>query len=356
MSRRFIESFFPSTTALLRQFAPQVVQHYFPDDLDDRCPEVVVSINSAVMSTTTTTTTIRNPILAVWIVLGIGVGLYGATMAPSTTTSRSWKWAFGAFGAMNAVALPLHCIFPRHEHSTTAYPIVWMLDCVMTGLSSLYLIQGALDLVMEMSRRTKFQQRQKQHAPTWMRRQFRFVIHVIVPWWHRRIMRIGYSVLVSAMSMSHFVEISVVQLLAGPDNENPYNIPNNSSSLASSWWWKEPLWVEWTYLGPLIWAMGICPFAVVMGSWWTYNRTTTTTSINLIGSIGVMVMGVVLGGLGVLRVNWFCDNFSTNQWWDAFSAPTLVFAGCDVAFVGLGWWWSILRNKLDAADRESKIA
>lgn len=358
-----MESFFPSTASLLRRFVPHIVQRYFPYDLDDRCPEVVVTttptatIAMASTTTTTITITIRNPILAVWIILGITVGLYGATMTTTTATRTkrttnpsvtSWNMAFATFGVMNAVALPLHCLSSPHEHSPTVHPILWMLDCTMTGISSLYLIQGTLELMLAIiSTRSRQYTTLQQESPTLTRRYLRCFIDSIVPWFHQNVMRVGCTIILLNLCMSHFVDISIVQLLSDSNHEYEYN--NSRAYLSSSLWWKEPLWVELTYLGPLILAMGVCPHGVVLGSWWKHrqSRKRTTTNNSLIGSLIVMGMGVILVVLGVTRVDWFCSHFPTNQWWDVFSAPTLVFAGCDIAFIGLAWWVIIVQNELD---------
>ena len=371
MSRQFIESFFPSTSLLVKRYLPNsILQATFPDDLDERCPEVTVQVPafSSLMDDGSPLLPIRNPVLGIWILVGMAIGSLGGwywwqrrrRQPPlfqhgyDSFSSCGWpSIAFTAFGGMNAVALPLHCWFPRHDVSSAQYPLWWMMDCVLTGISSLSLCQGALELLcfVAVSSSSK--------CPSWMTRLLdqptrqRFP----APFW-----TVGCTLLVLAVLSSYCVDISVVRLLLGitDDEKNALAIANIRGTI-----WKEPLWVEWTYLGPLLLAACLCPLAVasttVMLLLGDSNRCRSVGGgggkrwMHWWGPIAIMILGLLLGALGVMAVDVFC-RWSGQDFADALSAPSLVFAGCDLAFLGLHGWLRQVANQIeeDETTRGSK--
>jgi hypothetical protein len=159
-----IQTFFPASLAELKQTKIYWVidrllnEVVFPDEVAEKCPEVVVrfvsNITTMAMSDTAAPTVIwnvRQPVLAVSAVWGIIIGFVGGyslwriaaeqqqqkrnrssggkyhkknkfesnnvgSQLPKSMT-RLWALAFGAFGVMNLSALPLHCLMPAPESS-----------------------------------------------------------------------------------------------------------------------------------------------------------------------------------------------------------------------------------------------
>jgi hypothetical protein len=153
MSRIFVESFFPVATSLLKSRSSTVVANLystlFPDDVVERCPEVVVVIGRF--------GTIRNPILLVWAVVGSYIGLVRGVvllLAPlwkqqeqqqQPNTNILWSLAFLCFGWMNVVAIPLHCLVPVPVDVSPVslpqqYPLLWLLDAYFTGAFSMAIV------------------------------------------------------------------------------------------------------------------------------------------------------------------------------------------------------------------------
>jgi hypothetical protein len=201
MSRRFVESFFPSSTHYLATSSSSVVAHAYTslfvpwwviaianenegDDVavDAFCSsEVTLSIpatpwNTTAWSTNTTDAasnsssssmvTIRNPALCIWAIWGALYGCRcslslcrqwrrhrnGSVVATSETYAPRrqqslllWSWAFAGYGIMNAVAIPLHCFLPVQDGDGTIvlplqYPVLWTLDTFWTGAFSTALV------------------------------------------------------------------------------------------------------------------------------------------------------------------------------------------------------------------------
>jgi hypothetical protein len=199
MSRRFVESFFPSTTHYLATSSSSVIVHaytslfvpwWFTDDdnaVDAFCSsEVTLSMRApawldavawstatnntttaaASSSSTSSMITIRNPTLCIWAIWG---ALYGCrcsmalfrqwqqgsggapnekrhshhTQSSSSSTSLLlFSLAFAGYGIMNAVAIPLHCFFPVDDTVVLPrqYPLLWTLDTYWTGAFSTAII------------------------------------------------------------------------------------------------------------------------------------------------------------------------------------------------------------------------
>ena len=324
MSRRFVESFFPSTTALLRHFVPTVVQYFFPSDLDARCPEVTWTTASGMM--------IRNPLLALSTLVGVWIGCYGAWFHYYNNFQRQYGWAaaFATFGAMNAVALPLHCLLPVSSSPATAYcpAVCWLLDCTLTGTSCLCLVQGSAELTIQMLR-----QQQRRQSPGWP---LAFLQNAL-KWWVKSGVQWGHAAMVLCIFLSWGCPVSVVQVLTGRDDDDD----DSNEHYNNNDWWEEPLWIEWCYLGPFLVALYICPLATLGSIWYAYfyNKNNKEKDLwFLLGSVTVMSCGVVMGMLAITGVDWFCRYFPTDLAMDAFSAPTLMFAGCNLSFIGLHFW------------------
>jgi len=168
MSRRFVESFFPAVFARLSRSVPGLVSHLlFPDDVAVLCPEVSFVVVTSIRGNdggSLPTVAIRNPVLGLWAMAGIWVGLRGTQRLRSRYNKEfqgdvtddvnnckiqyrclqwwygSWCVSFASFALMNAVAVPLHCLFFAEDSpkATTPqeYPWLWAADCFFTGASS----------------------------------------------------------------------------------------------------------------------------------------------------------------------------------------------------------------------------
>ena len=135
--------------------------------------------------------------------------------------------------------------------------------------------------------------------------------------------------------MSHSSRISPFLLRAIGGRTLPYNDDNDTVC-------QDPLWIELTYLGPIHLAMMTSTVTVLTVLWNTFTHCQDKDRqvlFRLLQAVAVMVMGLILIVLAALAVDAFCQYFPpTGGIADALSAPTLVFAGCNVAFVGWHLW------------------
>lgn len=253
MSQQFVAGFFPEVT---RSF-PRVFQFLFPDDVAEKCPEVIIL------------GTIRNPSLAIFALWGISIGARGVG---KYSTLWWWRTAFGCFGLMNLVALPLHCLVSV-THGKTAveeFPWLWLFDCILTGISSFAIVGACLDKLVDSAR-----------------------------FWQTIISTICLSSALFAVVIFYTHAIT--------------------------------LGVELYYLVPLIFAGQTCFLALLKNF-----RP---------GCTGIVVLGGLLAGAGILADPFFCRSMEQTLCYDLFTAPALMFAGCDVAFVGLETWIDSVYNR-----------
>lgn len=315
MSKLFIQSFFPSGMALLEQRLPRLVECLFPFDVAQQCPEVSVG-------------RIRNPVLALAALLGIGVGMYGfqryfscylkkkqfirdherkntatrAAEANETDTVLLWSLAFFCFSGMNLVALPLHCLVPPLvETYPRQYPLLWMLDCVLTGASSLALVGAARNETTQLIKRLPLATQSK---GSWER--LLVLLHLPV---------LGNILPTTGRSLMW------------------WNALFGVASVFAFFIYETTLLMELVYLGPMILAFPLLlQFLLV-----SYNDT-------LSHSWGVVVLFVFVGCATTLG-SIFWDAPACRTWglqtYDLWFAGTGVFAGSNLVFAGLavrvGW-------------------
>jgi hypothetical protein len=219
---------------------------------------------------------IRNPVLCLQAVTGAMLGLYGAYRTHKN--ERLWSIAFIFFGLMNVVAAPLHCFLPVHDDSTLPqqYPILWVLDNLFTGVSSTAIISACL--------------REFKDRSSWT----------------------------FALSSSLISEWLVCNSTLGGASVAAFLIFD----------WKLPL--ELWYLLPTVWAGAAVAPLLVMDAREGQISGNAWRSLVLCGVAAALVLcGLVLDAP-------FCRIFSHSSFaLDTFTAPTLVFAACNLAFGGL---------------------
>ena len=311
MSKQFAESFFPSTLALLHHYVPSVIDWALPPNLDVTCPEVVLTLPA---QDSKVPLSIRHPTLAAGALVGLLVGVVG--WRRYRRDQASWANAFIYFGAMNTVALPLHCVLPRalHVSKPHQYPMLWMLDCLFTGLSSICLVLGGLQMAWNMC------------APPKQRRN-QSVARIL------QLLELAcYGLILIMLGCAHVVGHPMIDFRTGLPEEN-----DNSDDF----WWKEPLFVEWVYLGPVLMALWICPPVVLSTLYQAFSRR-TANRYALIASITIMAFGVGCAVLGLVGTTLLC------RWWplDVGYLPALVFGGCAISFAGMYFWLSQLHGVL----------
>ena len=271
-------SFFPVITAQGRKLAPTLAELFFPDDVSLLCPEIVLQIFGF---------TVRNPVLGVGAVVGILIGGGGAWRLQSACTDSSSrvKWqsfqlSFLFFGMMNAVALPLHCIFPDATSTTMPdqYPLWWTLDCLFTGWSATALTSGCFEF-------------------------YRFYL-LEATFWHRfPYFNIGNAI-VSTFAVYRFV------------------------------WRHDSYGLELFYLIPI----GVAGCYVWPLLIWSLTRLDTDPShwLALATATGCCTWGVLLVVLGLALDATACRY--VGQYRDTLMVATTTFWGCNFAFLGILSW------------------
>ena len=104
MSRVFVESFFPAMAHYLNTNFPAVVDWFLPPDVAVLCPEVVVVVRSvaslalhiddgsgadgSAADDDDVILLLRNPVLGLWAVGGVGIGFVGCIRLLLLCTNR----------------------------------------------------------------------------------------------------------------------------------------------------------------------------------------------------------------------------------------------------------------------------
>ena len=312
MSRNFVESFFPSVTAMTTRLFPNLVERVLPAEVALRCPEVTIEFWGI--------RTIRNPILAVGAAVGVVIGAVGmATIQASeslnevehetqpqqkkglrqkrkhTQQQLYFQMAFASFGCMNVVAIPLHVIIPINQPTlTNINSLLWAMDCLMTGWSSLGLVMGCWALRHHLRKIESTHEISCRHLQ--MQPYASFIGLVCAGW----------------------PIVAIVRFL----------------------WYEETLGLELFYLIPTIAAGCILfPLLVLSGQTMLGKKVETMNANNRTHITGCLT--TIIGGacvlLGLVLDATACHHFH-KKWGDSFMLATTTFWGCDVAFFGV-WLW-----------------
>ena len=327
MSKEFAQSFFPSFTTFLSSpdvapsFLVEAWSNVFPDDVTSLCSEP------------SHTFILQRPCLAMAATIGAFVGLNlgyrsrlhckNVTQSRSITETmsihESWSKSATAFGYMNLAAFAHHCITPlsppyENEISTSIKymgNILWGADCIFTGISSINLS--------------------------------------IMAWLVFRRKYIDSSTTTTHKDMIKWLKVAVHVILI-----------SIAATLAILWqllytghvefWAAASTFVELFYLVPVE-AAALCLFPPLIVS--ALNVSGECNKDSIVGAWIAIFGGVVLV-LGVVFDAQLCYFVSDNLpsikaspiLYDMFNLVTLVFLGCDIAFLGLNIWVHSLTRDL----------
>ena len=303
MSRATILAFFPACIDWLRDdqrvvSKDLVDQYLFPVSIAEQCPEITVGVDFSSSSSWITTmvlgkntpqqiVVVRQPILLLFALLGILIGLWGfwefgvcqlAKQRNERISSYGYlAIAFGAFGMMNASAVLVHCWWEAPFFTyPESYPKSWICDTYMTGVSAISLVFAGLNERWTLNYNKSITMRRTLLFGVWLLCQKMGMICVGI-------------FLMSPSTMTHLLE----------------------------------LW----YLIPAI--MAAFPVALVLFR----KKDNDATNVRLARIL--LVVGFVTGVTGIALDATFCRWFE-GALWDFPMSSTLMFLGCDISFVAIG--------------------
>jgi hypothetical protein len=223
--------------------------------------------------------------------------------------NECWRISQITFGLMNVIALAHHCLLPPpatyddvnyygHIIRKMVDKLLWMSDCILTGVSSTYLTIMALLIFMI---------------------QYDFPKNS-----SKDLLCLRVGVIATVITIITFVTL-LYQLLFQQGGGIRY--------------WATA--IELVYLIPL--ATGASSlFPLVMGSAFQLDsaneKSVTGARIAILGGI-IILIGVPLDTSLCYFISAYAPSISTSSlFYDAFHLPTLVFLGCDISFIGLNIW------------------
>jgi hypothetical protein len=355
MSKAFVQSFFPAFTSLVDAYVPAVSQLLLPDDVAELCPEPTVHVTFAVLhllrelfpltasyivnSNNSMTAVVRNPVLALASIVGIAIGFGGARRYyhwhhydydAYTSNSILWSVAYACFGLMNVVALPLHCLV--EVDSTTdkmslpiQYPWLWVLDCFLTGASSLAIILASVSVYYQHRRRifpTKWwvSSSTNSSSSSAFLQQFKYE-PTMYSWicWNS----------IGVTSIACF-------LCCSSANDQPqYEITSMAKTLPLELWYLVPTAMAGHVLFPLL-------FLLTSSE---YHKDRWSGAFCCIVGAAFVVLGLALDAT-------LCRWTQGALTWDGLYASTLTFWGCDIAFYGMGLWLDTALFARSSMDRK----
>jgi hypothetical protein len=321
MSKVFVHSFFPAHSSLLDIYLPAVSQLLLPDDVAELCPEPTVHVTVPMLSSIVV---VRNPVLAVAAIVGMAIGFGGARRYyrghdNDTSPSILWSMAYLCFGLMNAVALPLHCLVESSatDNIELRHPGLWVLDCFLTGASSLAIILASLSVYQQRIFPTKWQGGRSTSMVTVA------VLHLFMYEpnlysWIRWNCNIG----VASIACFLWCSYSAANDDPSQDESSPQQpeLISMMKTLPLELWYLVPIAIAGQVLFPLI-------FLLTSSD----GHKDRSGLFCCIVSAAVVVLGLVLDAT-------LCRWTQGAQVWDGFMAGSLVFWGCDIAFFGMGLW------------------
>lgn len=271
---------------------------FFPDFVADACPEVSMNIGGERL--------IRLPILLLAACWGVRIG-FGNAIQLLRVHRRGvyWSMAFGAFGTMNLSAIFIHCLWKMDNNShgnqslvpslyPQVYPKLWMLDTYMTGFSSICLVIASLDGLF-----AKYYGKEKQHTSLLL-----FVLFWSLQgiglgcclWFLLKPEKVPFLVAATTVAATHPLEL----------------------------WYLLPPLLAGLPLLVLLFGDLVSPSASLSFEW---------TTGHLLLALGASLVGPL--GIGMDR--YWCWMLGS-RFLDLFTAGTLTFVGCDLAFLGLQKW------------------
>ena len=320
MSKALAETFLPSFTIFVRAIAPSIWLKIFPEDVTifrDRWPcrpclgmsailGAWIGLKKAIAGARYT-----RPYLAVgrWKLGHCDSNFYTPREMLIFNINECWRISQITFGLMNVIALAHHCLLPPpatyvdanyygHIIRKMVDTLLWMSDCILTGVSSTYLTIMALLIFMI---------------------QYDFPKNS-----SKDLLCLRVGVIATLITIITFVTL-LYQLLFQQDG-------------------GIRLWataIELVYLIPL--ATGASSlFPLVMGSAFQLDsaneKSVTGARIAILGGI-IILIGVPLDTSLCYFISAYAPSIATSSlFYDACHLPTLVFLGCDISFIGLNIW------------------
>lgn len=290
----------------------------FPESVAEACPEYTISCSAQ-----SDQATVRQPFLLLAALWGAWIGANGFLQLRSTTKERNgWAVAFLAFGMMNVSAVFVHCLWPAPTTDyPTDYPIFWLIDTYMTGVSGSCLVVVGLE---ELQARWKPSVLEgggsEAHRTTY----------------HRLLLELLQGLPIQQMSI-------MIQLIGALCMA--WFATNPAPQIAAA---SHPL--ELWYLGPVVMA-GVPVLLVVYENMWIHlyktvylpwqkGESPSPTLISMVPSLSVgqsiFASSIVVAGfLGIVMDRVWCSLLGFSLARDLLSANTFIFLGCDLAFWGL---------------------
>ena len=279
----------------------------FPTSAAEQCPEAIFEWDESI--------NIRQPYLAISAALGILVGVAGAIVFGSraaadngkmeTTTKKTLAYpnecniyldiAYVTFGAMNICGLLIHCLWdapnPTYPKSS---PLLWALDCFFTGVSASSLGFASLTNLLEKRYEIKY-----------------------LPYYYMLLQTIGLVILISFLWVDPSTTICLELWYLLPP------IPAGILILAD---------LAISYSSNENFDNGKTPFS-------TYVRCLQERLMEE-KAVLIFVSGSMIALSGILLDAPFCSVVGADTFvLDLPTAGTLMFLGCDIAFLGLYLKW-----------------
>jgi hypothetical protein len=321
MSKVFVHSFFPAFSSLLDTYLPAVSQLLLPDDVAELCPEPTVHVTVPLLSSIVV---VRNPVLAVAAIVGIRIGFGGARRyyhghddATSTSPSILWSMAYLCFGLMNVAALPLHCLVESAtDNMTLEHPLLWVLDCFLTGASSLAIILASLSVHQRRIFPTKWLSDNTGMITVALLHLFMFEPNLYS--WIRWNSNIGVA------SIACFLWCSYSTPNDEPQDESSQQQQQEFISMMKTLplelWYLVPIAIAGQLLFPLLFLL------------------TSSDGHKDRSGVFCCIVGATVVILGLVLDATLCRWTQGAQVWDGLMASSLTFWGCDIAFYGMGLW------------------
>lgn len=334
MSKEFAQSFFPSLTSFVS--SPDLAPSFLVDAWNAIFPDNVTTICRL---PPTHTFIPQRPCLAIAAMIGAFIGLHlgsdrrmlhredGAHGILAVSIHDTWSKSLITFGSMNVVALIHHCIIPpptsyQNYHSARKHVdnILWGADCIFTGLSSINLTIMAWLLYNSYTEKNNSKE---------------------VKSMKRSIMRLRISVHISLFAIAATLPM-LLQLFRNGHID---------------FWAAASTSIEMVYLLPVgVAASFLFPLAIASA----FNVLGMCNKRSITGARVAILGGTLV--LASLPLDAPLCNFVSKQASsikispllnDVYHLPTLLFMGCDVAFLGLNMWVNDLIHELSAQNKKN---
>jgi hypothetical protein len=292
------------------------------------------SIINSNTSNTSVTAVVRNPVLAVAAIIGMAIGFGGARRYYhghdyDTSTGILWSLAYVCFGLMNVVALPLHCLVESSGDRSAAtdnvssplqHPWLWVLDCFLTGASSLAIILASLSVYYQHQQRifpTKWVNSSTSTSALLQLFKFEPTMYSWIRWNSIGVASIACFLFCSSSANDQSPHESQQQ-----QQQQQEIIIAMMKTLPLELWYLVPTAIAGHVLLPLL-------FLLTSAS--SDDHKDRSGAYCCIVGAAFVVLGLELDAT-------LCRWTQGALVWDGLMASTLTFWGCDIAFYGMGLW------------------